>query len=290
MPYRDRDGKIVMVKDIASKDIIQTTGDTKPVYFAVTVADYMGYENRLSLEGLAFRLLGQPQEDLINVDKTLNNLYRIYSFRGLLRNKDPEIPMPAPDLKDIPKPVAIEQLDLSDPYVYDEEVYKDINTRRLVTNYAAAHLRLCIYYIENHEYEEAVRELQRATTISPTYEGYKDIAIATYGYAGRVAKAESLAMEFLAVEPNNVNLYMQLFNVYRRANRPADAEQVLTRLINTLPDDPEGYSVLTTFYRERKEYDKAEDVVRRWLSLHPRDKSAARLLETLQQEAGQAGS
>jgi tetratricopeptide (TPR) repeat protein len=290
MPYRNREGKIVMVKDVASKDIIETTGDTRPIYFAVTVADYMGYESRLLLEGLAFRLVDEPQQDLINVDKTLNNLYRVYSYRGLLRNRDPEIPMPAPDLKDIPKPVAIEQLDLSDPYVYDEEVYKDINTRRLVTNYAAAHLRLCVYYIENHRYEEAVRELERATTISPTYEGYKDIAIATYGYGGRVAKAESLAMEFLAAEPRNINLYMQLFNVYRRANRPADAEQVLIRLINALPDDPEGYSVLTTYYRERKDYAKAEGVVRRWLSLHPRDKSAAKLLETLEQEAGQAGS
>jgi tetratricopeptide (TPR) repeat protein len=290
MPYRNRDGKIVMVKDMASKDIIEATGDTRPVYFAVTVADYMGYEDRLMLEGLAFRLVDEPQRDLIDVDRTLNNLYRVYSYRGLLRPKNPKIRMPAPNLTDIPKPVAIEQLDLSDPYVYDTAVYKDVNTRRLVTNYAAAHLRLCIHYIEAHQYDQAVRELERATKISPSYEGYKDIAVATYGYAGQVAKAESLATEFLAVEPRNINLYMQLFNVYRRANRTVEAEQVLNRLINTLPDDPEGYSVLTSFYRERGEFDKASDIVKRWLALHPNDKSASRLLETLAQEAQQAGS
>jgi tetratricopeptide (TPR) repeat protein len=289
-PYRDRDGKIVMVKDLASKDIIETTGDTKPVYFAVTVADYMGYENRLMLEGLAFKLLKQPQQDLIDVEGTLNNLYRVYSYRGLLKPANPAIPMPAPDLKDIPQPVAIEQLDLSDPYVYDTEVYKDVNTRRLVTNYAAAHLRLCIYYIENREFEKGVRELERAVKLSPDYEGYKDLAIAAYGYAGRIAKAESLAMEFLANDPKNVNLYIQLFNVYRRANQPEAGEQLLQRLITTLPDNPEGYSLLTSFYRERGELDKAADVVRRWLALHPRDQSAVNLLETLEQQAQETGS
>ena len=205
----------------------------------MTVADYMGYENRLRLEGLAFRLLEEPSRQLIDVEATLNNLYRVYSYRGLLRPADPDMPAPAPNLMDIPEPVAIEQLDLSDRYVYDTEVYKDVNTRRLVTNYAAAHLRLCIHYIESREYEKAIRELERAVRVSPDYEGYKDIAVATYGYAGRVAKAESLAMEFLAYEPRNVNLYVQLFNVYRRANRPGDAEQprypTIRRVIRFLP-------------------------------------------------------
>lgn len=290
VPYRDREGKIVMVKDLAAQDIITATAGTRPVYFAVTVADYMGYENRLRLEGLAFRLLDEPSRELIDVETTLNNLYRVYSYRGLLRPKNPDVPMPPPDLTDIPEPVAIEQLDLSDPYVLDTDVYKDINTRRLVTNYAAAHLRLCIHYIESREYQKAVRELERAVKIAPDYEGYKDIAVATYGYAGQVAKAESLATEFLAREPRNVNLHMQLFNIYRRANLPAEAEQVLMGLIRTLPDDPEGYSVLTSFYRERGEYEKAADVVRRWLSLHPRDKTANRLLETLEREAQESGS
>jgi tetratricopeptide (TPR) repeat protein len=290
VPYRNREGRVVMVKDLASQDIIQATGGSRPVYFAVTVADYMGFEDRLKLEGLAFRLLEEPSRDLIDVEKTLNNLYRVYSYRGLLRPKDPNISMPAPDLTDIPEPVAIEQLDVSDRYVYDEEVYKDVNTRRLVTNYAAAHLRLCIHYIETRQYDKSVRELERAVKLAPGYEGYKDIAVATYGYGGQVAKAESLAMEFLAREPKNVNVYMQLFNVYRRYNQPDKAEQVLSTLINTLPNDPEGYSVLTSFYRERGQYGKAAEIVRQWLSLHPRDKSATRLLESLEQEAEKAGS
>jgi tetratricopeptide (TPR) repeat protein len=289
-PYRNREGKIVMVKDVATKDIVESAGQLRPVYFAVTVADYMGYENRLRLEGLAFRLLHEPSRDLVDEETTLNNLYRVYSYRGLLRPKDGTAVMPAPDLTDIPEPVGIEQLDLSDPYVYDTGVYKDINTRRLVTNYAAAHLRLCVHYIETRQYDKAIMQLERAVKLAPTYEGYKDIAVATYGYAGHVDKAESLAMMFLAHDPDNINIYMQLLNVYRRANRGKDAEQLLVRLINALPDDPEGYSLLTSFYRERGEYGKAADVVKRWIALHPRDRSAVNLLNKLEQEAEEARS
>jgi tetratricopeptide (TPR) repeat protein len=284
-PYRDREGKIVMVKDLATQSILQATGQDRPIYFAVTVADYMGLERRLKLEGLAFRLLPQETRQLVDLEKTLNNLYNVYSYRGLLSPVQEGVVMTAPDLSNIPEMVSIADLDFSTQYEYDAAVHKDINTRRLVTNYAAAHLRLCIYYIENGEYDKAVRELERAVMVAPDYEGYKDIAVATYGYAGHVEKAESLALVFIASEPRNTNTYVQLFNVYRRANRKEDAVTVLKRLIGAQPDNPDGYSLLSSFYRDERQPDKAAEVIRDWLSLHPGDRSAVDLLKTLEAEA-----
>jgi hypothetical protein len=284
-PYRDPDGKIMMVKDIATKNIIETTGDRRPVYFAVTVADYMGYEKRLMLEGLAFRLMPYEGRNLIDVDVTLNNLYNLYSYRGLLKPADTRVVMTAPDLNDIPEMIHEDEIDFGEQYDYDTSVYKDINTRRLVTNYAAAHLRLCINYIETREYDKAIRELEQAIKIAPDYDGYKDIAVATYGYAGQVAKAESLALLFISQQPRNTNVYMQLFNVYRRANMNKEAEATLQRLINARPDDPDGYSLLSSFHRDNGQPDKAAEVIRQWLTLHPGDRSAIRLLETLEAEA-----
>lgn len=289
LPYRDRAGKIVMVKDIGTREIIEATQEDRPVYFAVTVADYMGYERRLRLEGLAFKLLPEESRDLVDVDKTLNNLYNVYRYRGLLRPLDERLVAEAPNLADVPEPVSVDKLDFETEYVYDRDVYKDINTRRLVTNYAAAHLRLCISFIEKRQFEDAIRELERSAQISPGYQGYKDLAVAAYGYAGYVAKAESLASEYIAREPRNANLYMQMFNVYRRANRPDDAEKVLTRLVNTLPDNPDGYSLLASFFRDRGEFGKAAGVIRKWLSRHPGDQAAAGLLQTLEEQASGAG-
>ncbi|MFH1313433.1 MAG: DUF2723 domain-containing protein [Candidatus Eisenbacteria bacterium] len=284
-PYRDRDGKIVMVKDLATKEIIEATDDTRPVYFAVTVADYMGYESRLRLEGLAFKLIPEQRRDLVDVEKTLSNLYHVYRYRGLLTPIGEGELTDAPNLTDTPEQIGIEDIDFGTEYVYDTDVYKDINTRRLVTNYAAAHLRLCINYIEKRDYNSALRELERANEIAPGYQGYRDLAVAAYGYAGQVATAESLALNYMAREPRNSNIYMQLFNVYRRANRPNDAERTLIRLIGALPDNPDGYSLLASFYQDGGEPGKAADVVRKWLALHPDDRSAARLLQTLEEQA-----
>ncbi len=288
-PYRDRSGKIVMVKDIGTREIIEATGDRRPVYFAVTVADYMGYERRLKLEGLAFRLLDQESGTLVDIDKTLYNLYHVYRYRGLLRPADPDQVAAAPNLTDGPEPISIDRIDFDEKWVYDKRVYKDLNTRRLVTNYAAAHLRLCINYIERRRFDEALRELERANMIAPGYQGYKDLAVVAYGYAGEIAKAESLASKFSAMEPRNPNFLIQLFNVYRRVNRIGDAEEVLLRVINALPDNPDGYSMLASFYQDMGQPGKAAEVVQRWLSLHPRDRSAAKLLETLRGQASGEG-
>lgn len=288
-PYRDRSGKIVMVKDLATREIVEATPEDRPVYFAVTVADYMGYDRRLKLEGLAFRLLSEQSNELIDLDRTLYNMYHVYRYRGLLRPSDPDQVAMAPNLTDRPEPINIDMLDFGERMEYDAGVYKDINTRRLVTNYAAAHLRLSIYYIERRQFDEAIRELERASMIAPGYQGYKDIAVVAYGYAGDIAKAESLASEFSAREPRSPSFQIQLFNVYRRANRMGDAEQVLIRLINSLPDSPDGYSMLASFYQDMGQPGRAADVVRKWLSLHPRDRSAAQLLEQLEGRAGGQG-
>jgi tetratricopeptide (TPR) repeat protein len=284
-PYRNSEGKIVMVKDIAAKDIVEAAGDGRPVYWAVTVADYMGYQPRLRLEGLAFRLLPEPTDDLGDLEKTLTNLYHVYKYRGLIKPAGEGAVTEAPILEDRPEPVSLSDVDVEREFVYDTDVYKDVNTRRLVTNYAAAHLRLCIYFIEQRRFEEAIRELERAALIAPDYEGYRDVAVAAYGFAGYVDKAESLANEFIAREPHKVNTYMQMFNVYRKHNRPEGSERILRRLVNTLPDNPDGYSLLSAFYQERGEYANAAEVIRRWVTLHPRDSSARELLRTLEQKA-----
>jgi tetratricopeptide (TPR) repeat protein len=284
-PYRDAEtGKIVLVKDIASREIIEANNQRKPVYFAVTVADYMGYERNLLLEGLAFRMVTDQGSRLMDVERTLHNLYNLYSYRGLLIPADADGIVPPPDLANTEIRGDIEPMDTLPNYVYNDKVYKDVNTQRLITNYAAAHLRLCIHYLENAEYDHALRELEMAGMISPDYAGYRDLAIVTYGFAGDIAKAESLANTYIAKDPGSQNVYIQLFRVYRKQGLDNKSEEILIRLINAFPDFADGYSLLTSFYQERGRPEEAMGVVSKWLSLHPKDQAAARLLRQMEQE------
>ncbi len=284
-PYRDAEtGRIVLVKDIASREIIEANNWRKPVYFAVTVADYMGYERSLLLEGLAFRMTQEEGSRQIDVDRTLHNLYDVYSYRGLLIPGGTKGAVPPPDLANTEIYGDAEPPDTIRSYAFDHKVYKDINTQRLITNYAAAHLRLCIYYLENAEYDKALRELEMAGTISPEYSGYRDLAVVAYGFAGDVDAAESLANEYILKEPGAQNVYIQLFRVYRRNGLTDKSEEILVRLVNAFPDFADGYSLLTSHYQENGNTQAAMGVVRKWLSLHPKDAAAARLLQQLERE------
>lgn len=285
LPYRDREtGRIVLVKDIASKEIIEANNWRKPVYFAVTVADYMGYDRNLMLEGLAFRLVEEEGIRMIDVDRTLYNLYNVYSYRGLLRPADLDVVVPPPDLANTEIRGDIEVADTIPEYVYNGDVYKDENTQRLMTNYAAAHLRLCIHYLESSEYDKALRELEMAGLIAPDYSGYSDLAVVAYGFAGDLATAESLANEYILRGRGTENVYLQLFRVYRRHGLTAKAEEILLRLVDKFPDFADGYSLLTSHYQEQGDQMAAMGVVRKWLSLHPTDRAAARLLQQMEQE------
>jgi len=284
-PYRDAEtGRIVLVKDIASREIIEANNMRKPVYFAVTVADYMGYERSLLLEGLAFRLTSEEGSRQINLERTLHNLYNLYSYRGLLTPADPDRIVSPPDLANTAIYGDAEPPDTVLAYVYDDKVYKDVNTQRLITNYAAAHLRLCIYYLENGEHDKALRELETAGMISPEYTGYRDLAVVAYGFAGDIATAESLANAYMLKEPGAQNVYVQLYRVYRRHGLTAKSEEILTRLVNFFPDFADGYSLLTSHYQENGDMVSAMDVVRKWLRLHPKDAAAARLLQQMERE------
>lgn len=279
-PYRSKEGKIVLVKDIAAKEIIDCAGN-RPVYFAVTVADYMGYDPRLKLEGLAFRLVPEESRDLVDVERTLHNLYNVYSYRGLLKPISGKSPEPRLDYL----PGEISEPDVEKQMVYDKDVYKDDTILRLVSNYSAAHLRLAIRFLETGEYDKAIRELERCHLISPDYSGYRDLAVVIYGYAGYIDKAESLATEFARSNPKDPTPYIQLYRVYQKARRDDDAEKVLIQLLESQPDNPEAYSYLASFYKVKGRFDKAADVIRTWVKRHPDDRGAVRLLEELEMEA-----
>jgi tetratricopeptide (TPR) repeat protein len=244
----------------------------------------MGYERNLLLEGLAFRLTDEEGSRQIDVDRTLHNLYNLYSYRGLLVPGDPDRIVPPPDLANTQIRGDAEPVDSIPVYAFDQKVHRDVNTQRLITNYAAAHLRLCIYYLENNEYDEALRELEMAGMISPEYTGYRDLAIVAYGFAGDIATAESLANEYILREPGSQNLYIQLFRVYRRHGLANKSEEILVRLVNAFPDFADGYSLLTSHYQENGNMEAAMGVVRKWLSLHPKDAAAARLIQQMEQQ------
>ncbi len=108
-------GDVITVKDLAVFHILKNNWDIskqawrKPIFFAVTVAEIDQFRPYLKLEGLVFRITMETSDYGITVDKTIENLEKKYLFTGLLDNSGPPL---------------------------------DDNTRKLISNYAAAYSRL----------------------------------------------------------------------------------------------------------------------------------------------------
>ncbi|MDM7916653.1 MAG: DUF2723 domain-containing protein, partial [Candidatus Eisenbacteria bacterium] len=132
--------QFIYSKDIATRRIIEENSGKRPIYFAVTVPDQMGFDDRMTMEGLVFRL-GEKHpdgQDDVDVDKTLHNLNDVYLYRGLL-TKDGR---------------------------YDNSVFKDDNALRLVQNYAAGYVRAAEKLSTEGRNEEALGAIEKALVLS----------------------------------------------------------------------------------------------------------------------------
>lgn len=128
VPYYDpRDKRVVQIKDRAVWQIVRANDWKRPVYIAVTVPDLMGYEDRLVMEGLAWRLEREPVAADVDEGKLRNNLDHVYLWRGLLDENGR----------------------------LDTTIYRDENAMKLAQNYAAARISL------SRVYERRGRELFR---------------------------------------------------------------------------------------------------------------------------------
>ncbi|MCK4546050.1 MAG: DUF2723 domain-containing protein [Candidatus Eisenbacteria sp.] len=266
MPVRLADGQIVLVRDIGVRDILMAIGEDgwkRPVYFAVTVPslEEMGLGDNLILEGLVFRVVPSRTEE-IDLAKTEENLFEKYKFRGLLD----------------------ENWNLRD------DVYRDSNTRSLMTNYSAAFIRLAYLHSQRSEYEKSVRECEIAGMITPNYPPYKQLMVPIYVNAGMLDEAEEFARRLLERNPNDMEGYRKLSYVLEQRGRWEEAAAALEEAIEFVPDDPLLYNDLMILYEKHGEKGKVLDIVNRWIVLHPDDEGSKKLIRSLETELDRAGT
>jgi len=279
-PVRDPNtGQIWYVKDIVGHDIVRAVreqGDKKPVYFAVTVDNLLGFDDQLQLEGLVFRLLPaaalqdstalerggdvpRPRRDPandVNLAETRRNLEEVYRYRGLL-GEDGQL---------------------------DPDVFRDENERKLITNYAAAWARMALAYRDRGDIDEAIACLKRAIVIAPDYDpivgGLGGMLLEKGDFDGAREFYESR----LENHPDDIRVYLGLAYVARQADNWEEAVEWYLRGSRQAPESREIIAGLFEAYRQLGQTDKAINVLERWLKINPNDRSAREILEGLRRE------
>lgn len=121
-------GTILYVKDLAVIQIIKDNYGKRPIYFAVTTPDAIGFEEHLQNEGMVDRLVSTKGRNQFDMERLITNIDSVYSYRA----------------------------------VTDDTIYKDSNMRRLLNNYGAAFMRTSQFAHSQGDYANAIKYMEKA--------------------------------------------------------------------------------------------------------------------------------
>ena len=262
-PYQDpNSGKIIWVKDLAVQDIVKTNQWKKPLYLAVTVPDQMGFEKQLTLEGLVFRIDPKETQKSVDLGKTMQNLYSVFKYGGLLdKNR-----------------------------AYDTTVYKDENAYRLVQNYTAAHVQAAYQLQLAQKNEEAVKVLEDAVKISPDFPGLLEYLGKLYEDTGRADRAEHIYLEGMRRFPAQPEYHYHLGILYYQSGRVEQGIAELRRAAELNQQYFDWFSALFTALWQTGRRAEAVDVLRTWVRAHPEDAQGAGYLKVYEESLRVLGS
>ena len=260
------DHKLITLKDIALHDIIRQVGQSRPIYFAVTVDDFLGYYDNLELQGMVFKLVPSVGQHQINAQVTYENVFENYRYDSLI--------------------------DKDDGWRVMYEIYKSATTARLVTNYAAGFSRLGFKAMQQSpaNVDEAIRLYDLALKFAPEYGPALNGLIAIY--AARLYQPERalpLAERLIAAQPENQEVWVRYGGVnlmiaerLERQDKPNEAtphyEQAMAayeRVLRKNPERPEIYPALLSIYQRFALDDKLNSLIELWRQYAPEDFRAA---------------
>ena len=260
-PYQDeKTGKVVWIKDIAAENMFRTNQWRKPIYIAVTVPEQLGMDKHLMLEGLVFRVYPREVGDhAIDVAKTMDNLYRVFKYKGLLdksRN-------------------------------YDTSVYKDDNAYKLVQNYSAAHVQVAYQLQQTGRARDAIQILHDAVKMTPDFPGLLEYLGKSYEEVGDTAEAERIFLDAQKRFPSSPEFYYGLGVIHwqqgHRMHRADLVERGIEELKRACALDQRYFDWFGSLFSAlwidgRKE--EAVDVLRTWSRAHPEDPQGAAWLKS----------
>lgn len=113
--------KIMYTKDQMVLQIINDNFGKRPIYFAVTVADRVGFDDYLQREGMADKLVETSGSRQFDYKRLIHNLENVFDFTTAL----------------------------------NDNVYKDSHKKRLLNNYAVAFVDASNYFYQQNNYEKA---------------------------------------------------------------------------------------------------------------------------------------
>jgi tetratricopeptide (TPR) repeat protein len=266
-PYWTRDPdtgepKLITLKDIVLHDMIRQIGSSRPIYFAVTVEDFMGYYDSLELEGMIFRLVATAARHQINEEKTRQNVFENYRYDSVV--------------------------DKDDNWRIISEVYKSADTERLITNYAAGFSRLGFAAMQEQPpvFDEAIRDYSIGLKFAPNYGPALNGLVAIYAVGlHQPEKALPYAERLIEAQPSEDDAWIRFGGVHLMlAERLDDAGQTeqatahyeealrgYEHVLNRSASRTDVYAPLVAIYQRLGQQQKLDQLLELWQRYAPEE-------------------
>ncbi len=246
--------RLVTLRDLAIHDIIATNEFKRPIYFAVTVDDFMGYYDNVELEGMVFKLTRKTERHMVNEERTWDNIFNNYRYDSIV--------------------------DVDDDWRVVDTVKKSASTARLITNYAAGFSRLGFVAMQDpQKTDEAIMLYTRALKFAPDYGPALNGLVAIY--AARLLQPEKalpFADRLVASQPNLMEAWVRYGGVHlmlaegfqrsgeTEAARPhyEIAMEAYEHVLNREPRRRDLYPPLMTIYQTMGKADKLNSLMEMW--------------------------
>jgi tetratricopeptide (TPR) repeat protein len=246
-------GQILRVQDRAVLNIIRSNRWQRPIYFAITVSpeNKLGLDNHLKMESMALRLVKEEGSNMIDLERSRDLIMEHHRFRGL----------------------------------NDTTIYKDENTVKLLTNYAASFAAVGQAFCNRNQFDEAREVLEKGVQVLYPFWGIYQVLARAYdglGEVDRAIEAGQRAIE-LANEEERPMVYSNMLPIYQQHNR---IEDLLAYIENRLMNNPEEFSAYWALFRIHHasgRIQQAAGALERWLSVHPEDERTREFLNSYRQ-------
>jgi hypothetical protein len=217
---------IFRVSDLAVMKIIQDNYGKRPIYFAVTCENYVGFEKYTRNEGMVSRVVPTFGDDQLDIDRLINNTEKVYSYRS----------------------------------IKDQSVYKDENMRRLIMNYGAAYDRASTYFLEKGDNEKARKYLDKAFVFISS-EFSRDIRLINILLqTGQYVEAHKVTKRMLSKPQSEVDNYMFLVKLWIYHNVNVTYE-VLSAAVKQYPNDPDLAYIIYDVGLELRTFGRSREII-----------------------------
>lgn len=221
--------RVMLIKDMAALQIIRDNYGRRPIYFAVTIADEIVFQDHLRNEGMVNRIVANKSSDQIDIERLKHNLEVIYSYRS----------------------------------IFEEDIHKDENMQKLITNYGAAFMRVSQYYHRQNDLSNAAEYLDKAIRFIQNRERFYPGLTQLYIDAEEYEKALVTVERAIESSPLNLNLYIQAVFAHLELNSVDAAFDVFDRAIEAGISAPDLINYIYLASLDYKVFDRGIETLKK---------------------------